>query len=68
MSFHTSLSERYFYSLEFQRNKESRNTVPEDKSAKIQHVTQREFTLPNVTQRYSRYGNVTVTLQKNMLT
>jgi hypothetical protein len=34
----------------------------------MQHVSQTEFTLPNVTQRYSRYGNVTVTLPKDMLT
>jgi hypothetical protein len=39
-------------------------TILEVKSAKMQHVTQSEFTLPNVTQRYSRYGNVTVTLPK----
>jgi hypothetical protein len=44
------------------------NTILEVKSAKMQHVTQLEFTLPNVTQRYSRYRNVTVTLPKNMLT
>ncbi len=40
-------------------------TVPEVKNAKMQHVTQTEITLPNVTERY---GNVTVTLPKNMLT
>jgi hypothetical protein len=39
-------------------------TVPEVKNAKIEHVTQTEFTFPNVTELYSRYGKVTVTLPK----